>query len=104
MKTQIHDGASQIKEFEASLSQALLEVEQDLSLPSNSLEAGTPLPMIEEVMRLKGLKVLVDPNVLARVPENLLRHSKELTLRKKVAEEKKKNALLMNALVSLLEQ
>ena len=34
------------KQLEASISQALREVERDLSLPSNSLVDETPLPKI----------------------------------------------------------
>ena len=35
--------------------------------------------------------VLLDQNFMARVPENVIRHSKELKLRKKIAEQQEKN-------------
>ena len=45
------------KELEASISQALREVERDLSLPNNSLVDETPLPKIRGEVRLKTVKV-----------------------------------------------
>ena len=42
------------------VSEALLEVEKDLSLPSNSLVAGTPSPKISREVRLKKMKTFFD--------------------------------------------
>ena len=41
---------------------------------------------------------------MARVPENVIRDSKELKLHKKVSEQQEKIALLMNAIDILLDQ
>ena len=41
---------------------------------------------------------------MTRVPDNLIRHSKELKLRKRVAEQDETISLLMNAMDLLLEQ
>ena len=41
------------KQLEATISQALREVERDLSLPGNSLVDETPLPKITGQVRLK---------------------------------------------------
>jgi len=73
------------KELEASISKALREVERDLTLPGNSLVDETPLPKISGQVRLKSMVVLLDQNFIARVPDNLIRHSKELKLRKRKA-------------------
>jgi len=86
------------------VSEALLEVEKDLSVPSNSLVDGTPSPKISREVRLKKMKIFLDQNFMARVPEKYIRHSKELLLRKRVAEQEETIALLMNALDLLLEQ
>ena len=43
-------------------------------------------------------------NFMTRVPDNLIRHSKELKLRKRVAEQDETISLLMNAMDLLLEQ
>ena len=92
------------KDFDETTSQALLEVERDLSLPSNSLVDGTPSPKISGEVKLKEMEVCLDQNFMARVPEKHIRHSKELVLRKRVAEQQETIALLMNALHLLLEQ
>ena len=92
------------KQLEATISQALREVERDLSLPGNSLVDKTPLPKITGQVRLKSMVVLLDRNFMARVPDNLIRHSKELKLRKRVAEQDETISLLMNAMDLLLEQ
>jgi len=75
------------KQLEAAISQAFREVERDLSLPNNSLVDETPLPKIRDGVRLKMMEVPLDQNFMARVPDNLIRHSKELKLRKKIAEQ-----------------
>ena len=92
------------KELEASISQAFREVERDLSLPSNSLVDETSLPKIKEGVILKTMVVLLDRNFITRVPDNLIRHSKELKLRKRVAEQDETISLLGKALDVLLEQ
>ena len=55
------------KDLEASISQALMEVEK-------SLVDDTPLPKIREGVRLKTMEVRSDQNFMAAVPENLIRH------------------------------
>ena len=92
------------KQLEATISQALREVERDLSLPGNSLVDETPLPKITGQVRLKSMVVLLDRNFITRVPDNLIRYSKELKLRKRVAEQDETISLLMNAMDLLLEQ
>ena len=93
------------KELEASISQALMEVEKDLFLPHNTLVDTLPKdhrPYRPE--RKKSLRVFLDQNVMARVPDNLIKHSRELKLRKRVAEQDETISLLMNAMDLLLEQ
>ena len=92
------------KQLEASISQAFREVERDLSLPGNSLVDETPLPKITGQVRLKSMVVLLDRNFITRVPDNLIRHSRELKLRKRVAEQQETISLLGKALDLLLEQ
>ena len=92
------------KQLEASISKALREVERDLSLPNNSLVDETPLSKITGQVRPKSMVVLLDRNFIARVPDNLIRHSRELKLRKRVAEQDETISLLMNAMDLLLEQ
>ena len=50
------------------------------------------------------MEVRSDRHFMARVPEKLTRHSKELILRKRVAEPEETISLLMNAMDLLLEQ
>ena len=92
------------RDLEASISQALREVEKDLSLPGNSLVDETPLPKISGEVRLKSMVVLLDQNFMARIPDNLIKHSRELKLRKRVAEQDETISLLGKALGVLLEQ
>ena len=73
------------KELAVSISQALREVEIDLSLPSNPLVDETPLPKITDGGRPKTMEVQLDRNFMARAPDNLIKHSRELKLRKRVA-------------------
>ena len=79
---------------EAFIIQAMLEVERDLSLPANSLVHATPLPEMKEKVTLKTLEVRLDPQFLATVPAKHIQHSKELRLRKKVAQQEKTISLL----------
>ena len=58
-----------------NVSEALLEVEKDLSLPSNSLVDGMPSPKISRKVGLKKMKIFLDQNFMARVPDIFLRHS-----------------------------
>jgi len=92
------------KQLEAAISEALREVERDLSLPGNSLVDETPLPKISGEVRLKWMVVRLDRNVMSRVPDNLIRHSRELKLRKRVAEQDETISLLMNGIEVLLNQ
>ena len=92
------------KQLEATISQALREVERDLSLPGNSLVDETSLPKITAQGRLKSMVVPLDRNFITRVPDNLIRHSKELKLCKRVAEQDETISLLQKALDVLLEQ
>ena len=85
-------------ELEAFITQAMLEVERDLSLPTNSLVDATPLPEMKEKVTLKTLEVRFDPQFLATVPAKHIQHSKELRLRKKVAEQEKTISLLTSTL------
>ena len=75
------------KELDSLISQALLKVERNLSLPNNSLVDDTPSPKISGEVRLKKMEVRLDQNSMTRVPEKLIRHSKELVLRKRAAEQ-----------------
>ena len=49
-------------ELEAFITQAMLEVERDFSLPNSSLVDETPLPKIREGVRLKTMEVQLDQN------------------------------------------
>ena len=92
------------KQLEASISKAFREVERDLSLPNNSLVDATPAQRRGREVKREKMVVLLDQNFVARVPENVIRHSKELKLRKKIAEQQEKIALLINAIDVLLDQ
>ena len=85
-------------ELEAFITQATLEVERDLSLPANSLVDATPLPEMKEKVTLKTLEVRLDPHFMATIPAKYTHHSKELRLRKKVAEQEKTISLLTSTL------
>jgi len=87
------------KDLEALISQALLEVERDLSLPNNSLVDSTPLPKISGEVRLKKMEVRVDQNFMARVPEKHIRHSTELKLQKQIAEQDETISLFLDLLL-----
>ena len=85
-------------ELEAFITQAMLEVERDLSLPANSLVDATPLPEMKEKVTPKTLEVRLDPHFMATIPAKYTHHSKELPLRKKVAEQEKTISLLTSTL------
>ena len=92
------------KQLEASILQALREVERDLFLLNNSLVDETPLPKIRDGVRLKTMEVQLDQNFMARVPDYLIKHSRELKLHKRVAEQQETMSLLGKALDLLLDQ
>ena len=92
------------KDLEAFISQALSEVEKNLSLPNNLLVNGTPSPKIDMEVTLKKMEVQLDQNFMARVPDKLIQHSRELKLRKRVADHQEKITLPMNAIDVLLDQ
>ena len=92
------------KEHEALISQALREVEKDLSLPGNSLVDDRPAQRSSGEVKRKKMVVLSDQNFMARVPENVIQHSRQLKLRKKIAEQQETISLLMNAMDLLLDQ
>ena len=92
------------KELEASISKAFREVERDLSLPNNSLVDDTLAQGSSGGVKRKKMVVLLDRNFMARVSENLIKHSSELKLRKRVAEQEDNISLLMNGIDLLLEQ
>ena len=92
------------KQLEASISKALREVERDLSLPNNSLVDETPLPKISGGVKRKKIMVLLYRNFMTRVPDKLIRHSRELKLHKKIAQQQETISLLGKALDLLLDQ
>ena len=87
------------KDLEALISQALLKVERDISLPNNSLVDSTPLQKISGEVRLKKMEVRVDQNFMTRVPGKHIQHSRELRLRKRVAEEEETISLFLDLLL-----
>ena len=82
-------------ELESALREAMLEVEQELSLPTNSFVNGSSLQ--HPTVKVQQMEVPLDPNFLANVPRKHLQHSKELLLRKKLAEKEKTISLLLSA-------
>ena len=80
------------KDLEAFISQALLEVERDLSLPNNSLVDNTPSPKINRELRLKKMEVRLNQNFMVSVSDKHIQHSRELKLCKSVAEQQEKLA------------
>ena len=92
------------QQTELWIERVLGEVERDLSLPNNSLVDETPLPKIREGVRLKTMEVQLDENFMARMPDNLIQHSRELKLYKRVAEQEETISLLMNGKDLLLEK
>ena len=92
------------KELDALISQALREVERDLWLPCNSLVDNTPAQRTGREVKSEKMVVLLDQNFMARLPENVIQHSRELKLQKKIAEQKETISLLGKALDLLLDQ
>ena len=74
------------------------------SIPGNSLVDDTPAQRSSGEVKRKKMVVLLDRNFMARVPENVIQHSRELNLRKKIAEQQETISLLMNAMDLLLDQ
>ena len=97
-----HDGAGQRTGFFNITS--VKGSREVLSLPSNSLVDDTPSQRSSGEVKVKKMKVCLDRNFMARVPENVIQHSMELKLRKKVAGEEETIALLVNAIDVLLDQ
>ena len=91
------------KELEVTISQALLQVEKDLFLPQNTL-VDTPAQRSSGEVKRKKMVVLLDRNFMARVPDNVIQHFRELKLRKRVAEQGETISLLGKALDLLLDQ
>ena len=92
------------KELEASISKALREVERDRSLPNNYLVDDTQAQRSSGEVKRKKMMVLLDRNFMARVTENVIQHSRELKLHKKIAEQQETISLLVNAIDLLLDQ
>ena len=87
------------KQLETSISQAFLEVEKDLFLPHNTLVdtlSKDHKPYHPE--RKTSLRVFLDKNFMARVPEKHIQHSRELKLRKRVAEQDETISLLVSTI------
>ena len=82
-------------ELQSAITEAMLEVERDLSLPTNSLVNNTSFTEMKQDVRGRQLKVRLDRHFLAKVPKHLQR-SKELLLRKQLAEKEKTISLLLN--------
>jgi len=57
-----------------------------------------PLPNISREVRSKEMEVCLDQNFMARVPEKLIRYSKELVLHKRVVEQEETISELINVL------
>ena len=83
-------------EFETAFTCAMLEVERDLSLPTNSLVNATPLTEIKEEVKGRKLEVRLDPHFQANVSKKHLQHSKELILRRQLAVKEKTISQLLN--------
>ena len=103
-------------ELQSAITEAILEVERDLSLPTNSLVNNTSFTEMKQDVRGRQLKVRLDRHFLAKVLNKHLQHSKKLLLRKQLAEKEKTislldtvelqeraNAVLLNALNLLTE-
>ena len=92
------------KELNVLISQALREVEKDLSLPSNYLVDDMPAQRSSAEVKRKKMVVLLDWNFMPRVQENVIQHSKEQKLCKKIAEQQETILLFGKALDLLLDQ
>ena len=74
------------KDFDAVILQALLEVERDLSLPTNSVINTLPHDTIPPPLeKNKSLSVCLDQNLMEDVFDELIRHSRELIRCKRIA-------------------
>ena len=93
-KTSVNDGTRTRRLYYPSYVRSGLEAERDFSLPANSLVDATPLPEINEKVRLKIMEIRLDLQFLTTVPAKHIQHSKELGLRKKVAQQEKTISLL----------
>ena len=74
------------KKFQETLAIAVQEVERDLSLPGNSLVDGTPPPVIIQPKTQFNGTVRLDRNFMVRIDTKHLKHSRELLLRKRLAD------------------
>ena len=83
-------------ELQSTITEAMLEVERDLSLPTISLVNKTSFTEMKQDVRGRQLKVRLDRHFLAKVPNKHLQQSKELLLRKQLAEKEKTISLLLN--------
>ena len=83
-------------ELQSAITEAILEVERDLSLPTNSLVNNTSFTEMKQDVRGRQLKVRLDRHFLAKVLNKHLQHSKKLLLRKQLAEKEKTISLLLN--------
>ena len=92
------------KELDALISEALREVERDLSFPCNSLVDDRPAQRRGREVKREKMVVLLDQNFMARVPENVIQHSRELKFQKKIAEQQETISLLGKAFNLLLDQ
>ena len=93
------------KQLEATISQAFREVERDLFLPHNTLVDTLPKDHSPyRPKRKKSLRVFLNKNFMTRVPDRCIKHSRELKLLKRVAEQDETISLLMNGIDVLLEQ
>ena len=83
-------------ELQSTITEAMLEVERDLSLPTNSLVNNTSFTEMKQDVRGRQLKVWLDRHFLTKVPNKHLQHSKELLLRRQLAKKEKTISLLLN--------
>ena len=81
-------------ELQSAITEAMLELERDLSLPTNSLVNNTSFTEMKQDVRGRQLKVRLDRHFLAKVPNK--QHSRELLLRKQLAKKEKTISLLLN--------
>jgi hypothetical protein len=93
------------KDVELSFQLALLEVERDPSLLTNTLVNTQPDENLRPPPKKKNvLSVVLDGNFLSRVPDIHIRHSTELQLWKRIAQQEETISLLTTMLDSVIEQ
>lgn len=93
------------KEVDLWIEKAMLEVEKDLSLPSNTLVNKLPEEKVTcEPKMMKALSVVLDGNFMVREPDKYIRHSTELGLRKRIAQQEETISLFVDILDSVVEQ